>query len=150
MPSGGSSAPCSSASTSWWTPTAPAATAPNPRRYLSVNSRSNVFEPFFTSRLVTTTTPFNTRTQHGFVADVSAADVDAVRTSVVRGLLIHYFAFGLKAKGLEYEAGTEIDFTLEGDAHRYVYDGWSIPEPEGTWTDGDVARAASRPPELRT
>src|SRR5262249_8097267 len=57
----------------------------NPRRYLAVNSRSNVFEPFFTSRLVTTTTPHNTRTQHGFGADRSPADAHDRVPPRVRG-----------------------------------------------------------------
>ena len=123
-----------------------------PRRYLSVNSRSNIFEPFFTSRLVTTTTPYNTRTQHGFVADLSAPEVDAVMTPMVRGILCRLFGHGLTPKNLDYEIGTELDFTLGGDAHRYLFDGWSIPEPNGTWTDGDVAdlRLELRAPDLTT
>ena len=117
-----------------------------------MNSRSNIFEPFFTSRLVTTTTPYNTRTQHGFVADLSAPEVDAVMTPMVRGILCRLFGHGLTPKNLDYEIGTELDFTLGGDADRYLFDGWSIPEPNGTWTDGDVAdlRLELRAPDLTT
>jgi hypothetical protein len=111
--------------------------AGNPRRYLAVNSRATLFEAFFTSRLVTTTTPYNTRTQHGFVADVPDEDVDAVFTQSVRASLETLFGYGLSDVGCLYKAGQTIDFTVNGRSGPFVNYGWGLPEADGTWTVDD-------------
>jgi hypothetical protein len=110
----------------------------NPRRYLAVNSRATLFEAFFTSRLVTTTTPYNTRTQHGFVAEIPPEDVAAVFTPAVRAALGSFFGYGLNDGGCRYPVGSVMDFTIAGEAGRYENDGWSLPEVDGTWTAADV------------
>ena len=38
-----------------------------------------------------------------------------------------------------YSYGTKIDFNVGGNAARYKVSGWSAPESEGTWTEGETA-----------
>ena len=45
-----------------------------------------------------------------------------------------------RSKVKTYQAGSTIFFTCEGTCKSYLGEGWSSPEPWGTWTDGDSAR----------
>lgn len=41
-----------------------------------------------------------------------------------------------------YQYGTKINFGLRGNAAPYKVSGWSTPEPESTWTEGQSAKLA--------
>ena len=38
-----------------------------------------------------------------------------------------------------YKIGTELDFSIEGNASYFTWDGWSGPESQARWTDSDTA-----------
>ncbi len=45
---------------------------------------------------------------------------------------------------LTYRLGTPIGFDQQGNSQDYTLEGFSVPEPWGTWTDGNLAKLAFR------
>ena len=80
-----------------------------------------------------------------------------VRSPVLAALAACFAALALSSCGegpdfskpgssKEYTYGTKISFAQSGAATNYQVSGWSAPEPQFTWTEGDTAVLAVRVP----
>jgi hypothetical protein len=107
------------------------------RKYVTLNTISNVFEPLIADLLIAVPTPFGGRVRHGLIDRSYESPFKRVKKALVAYLSSQLACRMDRAR--RYELGEMIDFSEKGDSYRFAEDGWSWGEAAGTWTDGPRA-----------